>query len=94
MRWWDNLRTALDLANRVEECESQLQEVLSEWTDVQDKLLAREERLRKRLSRELKSSLVSESPPEQPSTQSSPTAAPSEAHKRIRAQWERQRASQ
>lgn len=99
MRWWDNVRTALTLANRVEECEQLQQEMqnsfnelLSEWTDVQDKLLAREERLRKRLSRELKQSLESPPAPEQPSAPiSSQAASPSPAHLAIRRQWEQQR---
>jgi hypothetical protein len=61
MKLWDSFRTAFQLAERVEECESRLSSMESDWTDIQDKLLAREERLRKRLSRELKASL-SESP--------------------------------
>lgn len=65
MKVWDSLRTAFQLAHRVEEVESDLRDLQSEWTDIQDKLLAREERLRKRLSRELKASL-SESPVESP----------------------------
>lgn len=62
MRLWDSFRTAFQLAARVEECESRLNSMEYEWTDIQEKLLAREERLRKRLSRELKASL-GESPP-------------------------------
>lgn len=57
MSVWDRFWTAYNLAERVEEIESNLSELQSDWTDVQDKLLAREERLRKRMSRELKSVL-------------------------------------
>lgn len=59
MRLWDNLRTAYQLADRVNEVESQLKEVQFEWGEIEEKLLAREERLRKRLSRELKKELDS-----------------------------------
>lgn len=44
----NTLRTALDLAARVQEVERQCDGVLREWTDVLDKLKAREERERKR----------------------------------------------
>lgn len=57
MRVWDNFRTAFQLADRVEEVEARLKEVEFEWGEIEEKLLAREERLRKRLSRELKKEL-------------------------------------
>lgn len=58
MRLWDNLRTAYQLAERVEEVEKAQLELAFEWGEIQEKLLTREERLRKRLSRELKASLA------------------------------------
>lgn len=57
MKFWDNLRTAYNLAERVEDCERSVAEVLYEWGETQEKMLSREERLRKRLSRELKATL-------------------------------------
>lgn len=83
--WWDSLRTAFQLAERVEECESRLSSMESDWTDIQDKLLAREERLRKRLSRELKASLESPqltSPSSDPSDSPSPSPDSSQGAKR------------
>lgn len=59
MKFWDNLQTAFNLADRVEEVEKELAEVKFEWGEIEEKLLAREERLRKRLSRELKKELDS-----------------------------------
>lgn len=47
----------MDLAARVESLERQLKELRSEWTDVLDKMLAREDRLRKRYARELKAAV-------------------------------------
>lgn len=73
MRFWDSLRTAFQLAERVEECESRLSSMEVDWTDIQDKLLAREERLRKRLSRELKASL---SEPSQVESSPGPSLVP------------------
>lgn len=57
MRFWDNLRTAYTLANRVEEMETVVADLQFEWGEIQEKLLTREERLRKRLSRELRATL-------------------------------------
>ncbi len=57
MKWFDTLRTALQLAERVEAVESEVQDLRFEWTDINEKLLAREGRLAKRLSRELKQTL-------------------------------------
>lgn len=57
MRFLDNLRTAYQLASRVEEVEKRVENLEFEWGEVQEKLLTREERLRKRLSRELKANL-------------------------------------
>lgn len=59
MKWWDRLRTAVRLAERVEELEraehrreSEHTELVQEWTDFLDKQNAREERERKRLQRD------------------------------------------
>ncbi len=51
------LRTAVDLANRVEQLEGQVANLQFEWTDVLDKLLAREERMRKRYRTEVQRAL-------------------------------------
>jgi hypothetical protein len=51
------LRTAIDLAKRVEELEGQVANLQFEWTDVLDKLLAREERMRKRYKTEVQRAL-------------------------------------
>ena len=49
MRIFTRLRTALELAARVEEVERRLGAIEMDWNDVLDKILAREERMRKRL---------------------------------------------
>jgi len=67
MRLWDTLKTAWNLAQRVqgaEECITDLQkrfeDLNDDWTDVLDKLRARDERQRKRDQRALKGSRDSE----------------------------------
>lgn len=67
MRFWDNLKTAFNLADRVEEVEKTVSELEFEWGEIQEKLLTREERLRKRLSRELRANLDA-APEGQPSS--------------------------
>ena len=56
----ETLRNAEDLSCRLSACEGQLVGVVQEWTDVLDKLLAREERERKRNAKALKGSLVAD----------------------------------
>lgn len=48
MSIFTRIRTALELANRVEHVEGRLARLEMEWGDTLDKLLAREERMRKR----------------------------------------------
>ncbi len=52
------LRTALDLAERLERVERDVTEIKFEWTDTLDKLLAREERWRKRYKTEMTRALA------------------------------------
>lgn len=57
MSIFTRLRTALELAKRVEELEGDVQTLKFEWSDVLDKLLAREERMRKRYKAEVNRAL-------------------------------------
>lgn len=91
MRLWDNLRTAFTLANRVEEVEKGLQELEWEWGEIEEKLLTREERLRKRLSRELKATLDAPTVPEAAPTLQLAPAGNQTAKKAIAARFREQR---
>jgi len=58
LRFWTTFRTALDLAAHVDQLERhidglerQILDLKSDWTDVLDKMSAREDRIRKRLQR-------------------------------------------
>lgn len=54
MTLWRTLRNALALASEVEQLRAEVRTLQSEWTDVLDKLTAREERIRKRMAAALK----------------------------------------
>lgn len=65
MRWWDTIRTAWNLSESVQQLRADFKETIqrfdeleSEWTDVLDKLKARDERQRKRDQRALKRDLA------------------------------------
>lgn len=54
MGLWDNLRTAYQLAARVERVERLVNDCTSEWADTLEILKTREERMRKRDQRAMK----------------------------------------
>jgi hypothetical protein len=62
MGLWDTLRTAYNLAQRMEEVEHEWREVRSEWADTLDMVTRREERMRKRDQRALKGATVDDHP--------------------------------
>jgi hypothetical protein len=57
------LRIAIELADRVQTMEGIVQSLQFEWTDTLDKLLAREERWRKRYKAEVNRAYTPEVPP-------------------------------
>lgn len=77
MGFFTTLRTALSLAGRLELVERDVQSLKFEWTDTLDKLLAREERWRKRYKVEVTRSLA-------PAEESPMGSAPQDAKARLR----------
>lgn len=57
MSIFTRLRNALALADKVSELESRVNSIEMDWNDVLDKILAREERMRKRLKAQVQSAI-------------------------------------
>jgi hypothetical protein len=76
------LRNAYKLAQRVEECEAKCDVVLTEWSDVLDKLKAREERERHRNRRVVSDALAVPAPVAPP--EASPVSRKAQLRKQLR----------
>lgn len=61
MRFFTRLRNALELADRVDAVERRVDSIEMDWNDVLDKILAREERMRKRLKAQVQSAIEPDS---------------------------------
>lgn len=58
MKFWEQLRTCWRLAERVDAVEEKCDGIVTEWTDILDKLKQREERQRKRDQRLIRAGLA------------------------------------